>query len=250
VPINAQKRLFSDLAQFRHSDQERRLKCAKRLGLRQRSCRLALDVERKAVAGATALQRCLRHEDFQISEGEEWQSLPEKTQNRGSEAKKWLKTKDITFLNGANYAHFARNLTPIGPQKEQKRAQFERSNLNFRGATRDQDSDNKSARQAWELPWRLPRSEPDNLSSVVRLCRLSVHARAWPYDLGPFTRRASEAGARCRRAPMFHRAAARYQRIGVFPIPCSLRYNAHMLARLYATNDRCLVNLEWRKIPS
>ena len=31
----------------------------------------------------------------------------EKMKNSGNEAKKYLKTKDITFLNGANYAHFA-----------------------------------------------------------------------------------------------------------------------------------------------
>jgi hypothetical protein len=36
-----------------------------------------------------------------------------KIKNRGNEAKKWLKTKDITFLNAANYARFARKLTPI-----------------------------------------------------------------------------------------------------------------------------------------
>jgi hypothetical protein len=33
--------------------------------------------------------------------------------NSGNEAKKWLKTKDITFLDAANYACFARKLTPI-----------------------------------------------------------------------------------------------------------------------------------------
>jgi len=34
--------------------------------------------------------------------------------NRGNEAKKWLKTKDITFLNAVNYAHFARKSALIG----------------------------------------------------------------------------------------------------------------------------------------
>jgi hypothetical protein len=33
--------------------------------------------------------------------------------NSGNEAKKWLKKKDITFSNAANYACFARKLTPI-----------------------------------------------------------------------------------------------------------------------------------------
>jgi hypothetical protein len=31
----------------------------------------------------------------------------EKMKNSGNEAKEYLKTKDITFLNAANYAHFA-----------------------------------------------------------------------------------------------------------------------------------------------
>jgi hypothetical protein len=40
---------------------------------------------------------------------------PQIMKNSGNEAKKWLKTKDITFLNAANYARFARKLTPITP---------------------------------------------------------------------------------------------------------------------------------------
>jgi hypothetical protein len=31
----------------------------------------------------------------------------QKMKNSGNKAKEYLKTKDITFLNGANYAHFA-----------------------------------------------------------------------------------------------------------------------------------------------
>ena len=37
----------------------------------------------------------------------------EEMENRGNEAKKWLKTKDITFLNGANYGHFACQMSAI-----------------------------------------------------------------------------------------------------------------------------------------
>jgi hypothetical protein len=33
--------------------------------------------------------------------------------NSGNEAKKYLKTKHITFLNAANYARFVRKLAPI-----------------------------------------------------------------------------------------------------------------------------------------
>jgi hypothetical protein len=41
--------------------------------------------------------------------------------NSGNEAKKWLKTKDITFLNDANFALFACRSTQIKASKEQKR---------------------------------------------------------------------------------------------------------------------------------
>ena len=44
--------------------------------------------------------------------------------NSGNEAKKWLKTSDITFLKGANFVCFARKLTPISRQKKQKTLHF------------------------------------------------------------------------------------------------------------------------------
>ncbi len=37
----------------------------------------------------------------------------QKMKNSGNEAKEYLKTKDITFLNDANYVRFARKLAPI-----------------------------------------------------------------------------------------------------------------------------------------
>jgi hypothetical protein len=37
-----------------------------------------------------------------------------KYKNSGNEDKNWLKTKDITFLNAANYARFARESAQIG----------------------------------------------------------------------------------------------------------------------------------------
>jgi hypothetical protein len=37
----------------------------------------------------------------------------EKIKNSGNEAKEYLKTKDITFLNAANYAHFVRKFAQI-----------------------------------------------------------------------------------------------------------------------------------------
>jgi hypothetical protein len=38
----------------------------------------------------------------------------QKIKNSGNEAKKYLKTKDITFLDAANYARFACQLAQIG----------------------------------------------------------------------------------------------------------------------------------------
>jgi hypothetical protein len=45
-------------------------------------------------------------------------------ENRGNEAKKSLKTKDITFLKVANFASFVRKLTAISPQREQMAPHF------------------------------------------------------------------------------------------------------------------------------
>jgi len=55
---------------------------------------------------------------------------------------------------------------------------------------------------------------------------------------------ASFGGSAPDRAPAC--SSPNYRRIRVFPIPYSLRYNALMLARLYATNYRCLVNFEFK----
>jgi hypothetical protein len=38
----------------------------------------------------------------------------QKMKNSANEAKKYLKTKNMTFLNGADYARFARKLAQIG----------------------------------------------------------------------------------------------------------------------------------------
>ncbi len=47
-----------------------------------------------------------------------------KCENRGNEAKKCLKTKDITFLKVADFACFVRKLTAISPQREQMTPHF------------------------------------------------------------------------------------------------------------------------------
>jgi hypothetical protein len=58
-------------------------------------------------------RRAPRREAKRIGHGEWGSGESEKVKNRGNEAKKWLKTKDITFFNGANDAHFARNFAQI-----------------------------------------------------------------------------------------------------------------------------------------
>jgi hypothetical protein len=52
------------------------------------------------------------------------QRTTRKYENRGNEAKKCLKTKDITFLKVANLACFVRKLTAISPQREQMTPHF------------------------------------------------------------------------------------------------------------------------------
>ena len=44
----------------------------------------------------------------------------EKYKNSGNEAKEYLKTKDLTFLNAAKDAHFARKSTQIGGNNQQE----------------------------------------------------------------------------------------------------------------------------------
>jgi len=65
----------------------------------------------------------------------------QKMENSGNEAKKYLKTKDIAFLNVASFAHFARNFAPFGPQKEQETPHFWRTMRNLRIVERGLDSD-------------------------------------------------------------------------------------------------------------
>jgi hypothetical protein len=53
----------------------------------------------------------------------------EKYKNSGNEAKEYLKTKDLTFLNAAKDAHLARKLTQIGENNDQKLPYLTRTNL-------------------------------------------------------------------------------------------------------------------------
>jgi hypothetical protein len=58
--------------------------------------------------------------DAEAPKGTEWprrsgeSPLCQNMQNRGNEAKKYLKTKEITILNAADFARFARNFAQFG----------------------------------------------------------------------------------------------------------------------------------------
>jgi hypothetical protein len=54
----------------------------------------------------------------------------EKMKNSGNEAKEYLKTKDIAFLNAANYACFACKFAQIQHRKEQKQRFLRRTKPN------------------------------------------------------------------------------------------------------------------------
>jgi hypothetical protein len=56
----------------------------------------------------------------------------QKMKNSGNEAKKLLKTKDITFLDAANFARSACRLTPIRRQRELKNHVLRKTNRDFR----------------------------------------------------------------------------------------------------------------------
>ena len=56
-----------------------------------------------------------------------------KYKNSGNEAKKYLKTKEVTFLNAANYARFERIFAQIRAQKEQKQASLRKTNRRLEG---------------------------------------------------------------------------------------------------------------------
>ena len=60
----------------------------------------------------------------------------QKMKNSGNEAKKYLKTKDITFFSAANYARFACKSAPIRAPKEQQNHFSRRTSRSSRAAIR------------------------------------------------------------------------------------------------------------------
>jgi hypothetical protein len=57
-------------------------------------------------------------------------------ENSGNEAKKYLRTKEVTVLNAAHSALFARKTTLFAPQKEQETPHFAKTKLSSSGAGR------------------------------------------------------------------------------------------------------------------
>jgi len=68
-----------------------------------------------------------------------------KMENSGNEAKKYLKTKEVTLLNDAILVHFACKTTPGGPEKHQKAPHFARTNRSVQAAKRGRERDKESA---------------------------------------------------------------------------------------------------------
>jgi hypothetical protein len=58
--------------------------------------------------------------------------IAEEFKKSGNEAKKYLKTKEVTFLNGADYARFERIFAQAGAQMEQKQASLRKTNRSLR----------------------------------------------------------------------------------------------------------------------
>ena len=82
----------------------------------------------------------------------------QKMKNSGNEAKKYLKTKDITFFSAANYARFVRNLASIRHDKEQIGQTLREPDQGDNLAKRGHDSDKRSA--TWAVAQQSTTAHP------------------------------------------------------------------------------------------
>jgi len=94
-----------------------------------------------------------------------------KYKNSGNEAKKWLKTKGITFFDAANCAHFTRKFAPIERCMEQKRRVLSKTKLRLRRGQARQESDRKSATSPADLAASVPTAPPGSGRSAVECGR-------------------------------------------------------------------------------
>ena len=103
----------------------------------------------------------------------EIQRTARKHENRGNEAKKCLKTKDLTIFNGANSAHFARNLSAIEPQMDQTMPDLAKTRSGRAVPVRRYDTDKKSASQPRDSHRRRLNLDSDWQSRETRVARTS-----------------------------------------------------------------------------
>ena len=87
----------------------------------------------------------------------------QKMKNSGNEAKKYLKTKHITFLSSANYARFAHELAQIGARNEQKLH-------NLQKRTEDSERQGEAMRVTRNRLHRIAAYEPTTLSPGRARC--------------------------------------------------------------------------------
>jgi hypothetical protein len=119
-----------------------------------------------------------------------------KYKNSGNEAKKWLKTKGITFFDAANCAHFTRKFAPIERCMEQKRRVLSKTKLRLRRGQARQESDRKSATSPADLAASVPTAPPWEWPKRrgVRSRRLQPFAWDWkaaallPHSTAPTAR--------------------------------------------------------------
>jgi hypothetical protein len=83
---------------------------------------------------------------FEIAREREIQTTPRNYENRGNEAKKCLKTKEVTFFNAAIFAHYPHNLAAISAQMDQATPEFAKTRSGLATPARCYDNDKKSAR--------------------------------------------------------------------------------------------------------
>jgi len=123
---------------------------------------------------------------FEIAREREIQTTTRIYENRGNELNKCLKTNDITFFNAAKFAHFARNLSAIEPQKDQTTPDFAKTRSGLAIPMRCCDTDKKSASQprdshgcrpnldsgprAFATDWGAGILEAENLPRVNNVC--------------------------------------------------------------------------------
>jgi len=82
----------------------------------------------------------------------------QKMKNSGNEAKKWLKTKEVTFFNAAHFAQFASKLAPNRAQKAPKNHILRKTNRSFPARW---DAGTVTNSRLQESTARLPEWAPD-----------------------------------------------------------------------------------------